>query len=138
MVLVPNMTELIKTIAARSVAEGMPVSVRFGKVVQEKPLKIEVEQKLLLEEEHEHLILTHLVRDYYVDMTVSHLTEKRAGGSGVATYELHDHEYKGRKKFFIHNGLKKGEEVILLQLQGGQQFIVLDRINDQIVEGQWI
>lgn len=134
----PSMVELIKKIASESVGEGKPVSIRFGIVKQEKPLKIEVEQKLLLEEEHEHLILTHLVRDYYVDMSVSHATEPRSGGSGYAEYESHDHDYKGRKKFLIHNGLKMGEKVILLQLQGGQQFIVLDRINDPIVKGQWL
>lgn len=134
----PSITELIKTISAQAVAEGSPVSIRFGKVIQEKPLKIEVEQKLLLEEEHEHLILTNLVRDYYVDMTVSHVTETRAGGSGFPMYESHDHDYKGRKKFLIHNGLKMGEKVILLQLQGGQQYIVLDRVDDPIVKGQWI
>ena len=134
----PSMVELIKKIASESVGEGKPVSIRFGIVKQEKPLKIEVEQKLLLEEEHEHLILTHLVKDYYVDMTVSHVTETRAGGSGFPMYESHDHDYKGRKKFLIHNGLKMGEKVILLQLQGGQQFIVLDRVEDPIVEGQWI
>ena len=134
----PSMVELIKKIASESVGEGKPVSIRFGIVKQEKPLKIEVEQKLLLEEEHEHLILTHLVKDYYVDMTVSHVTETRAGGSGFPMYESHDHDYKGRKKFLIHNGLKMGEKVILLQLQGGQQYIVLDRVDDPIVKGQWI
>ena len=134
----PSITELIKTISAQAVAEGSPVSIRFGKVIQEKPLKIEVEQKLLLDEEYEHLILTHLVKDYYVDMTVSHVTETRAGGSGFPMYESHDHDYKGRKKFLIHNGLKMGEKVILLQLQGGQQYIVLDRVDDPIVKGQWI
>ena len=71
----PNMIGLIKQIAVQANGEGMPMAVRFGKVIKEKPLKIEVEQKLLLEEEHEHLILTHLVKDYYVDMTVSHVTE---------------------------------------------------------------
>lgn len=134
----PNLVELVKEIAKKSIEEGMPVAVRFGIVKQEKPLKIEVEQKLLLEEEHEHLILTHLVKDYYVDMTVSHVTETRAGGSGFPMYESHDHDYKGRKKFLIHNGLKMGEKVILLQLQGGQQYIVLDRVDDPIVKGQWL
>ena len=107
--LVPSMIEIIKKISAQTNQEGMPVAIRFGKVVQEKPLKIEVEQKLLLEKEHEHLILTHLVRDYTVFM------------SGIGNV-------------LVKNGLKNNEEVILLQLQGGQQFIVLDRINDPIIE----
>lgn len=134
----PSLHELIKGISQKAISEGSPVSVRFGKVVQEEPLKIEVEQKLLLEEEAGHLILTHLVKDYEMDISVSHTTEMRGGGGGYAAYESHDHAYSGRKKIKIHNGLKLDEKVILLQMQGGQQFIVLDRLNDPKVEGQWL
>jgi len=35
--------------------------------------------------------------------------------------------FKGRKKFIIHNNLSVGEKVVLLRMQGGQKFIVLDR-----------
>ena len=131
-----SLVDVLKEISTKSVGEGMPMQVRYGIVKGVNPLKIEVEQKLLLEAEHDHLILTHLVRDYYVDMSVSHVTEKRAGGGGDAEFESHDHDYKGRKKMRIHNGLVKGEKVMLLQIQGGQQFIVLDRVDDPIVKGQ--
>lgn len=40
----------------------------------------------------------------------------------------HSHSYSGRKKFTVHNGLKKGEKVILIRMQGGQKFVVLDRM----------
>lgn len=40
----------------------------------------------------------------------------------------HSHSYSGKKKFTVHNGLKKGEKVILIRMQGGQQFVVLDRM----------
>lgn len=40
----------------------------------------------------------------------------------------HSHGYTGKKKFHIHNGLKKGENVILLRFQNGQRFLVLDRV----------
>jgi hypothetical protein len=81
--------------------------------------------------------LTKAVTDHYVDMTVSHVTENRAGGSLAAAFESHNHDYKGRKKFLVHNGLKVGEEVILLRAQGGQRFIVLDRVFGHITEGEW-
>lgn len=38
------------------------------------------------------------------------------------------HDIEGTKQMTIHNHLEKGEEVILLRMQGGQKYIVLDRI----------
>lgn len=40
----------------------------------------------------------------------------------------HSHGYTGRKKFLVHNGLKKSEKVILLRCHNGQRFLVLDRV----------
>lgn len=40
----------------------------------------------------------------------------------------HTHDIEGTKQMTIHNHLEKGEEVILLRMQGGQKYIVLDRI----------
>lgn len=42
----------------------------------------------------------------------------------------HSHAYTGKKKFRVHNGLGKGEKVILLRFQNGQRFLVLDRVVD--------
>lgn len=41
---------------------------------------------------------------------------------------IHTHAYKGRKKFTVHNALKTGERVILMRVQGGNQYVVLDRM----------
>ena len=83
-------------------------------------------------------ILTRAVVDHYVDITVSHVTENRAGGGGDAEFASHNHDYAGRKKILVHNGLQVGEKVILLQQAGGQQYIVLDRATDHIAGGQWL
>lgn len=51
--------------------------------------------------------------------------------TNVATTQLvqsHTHEYKGRKKFLIHNGLKTGEKVILIRFEKGQRYLVIDRV----------
>lgn len=57
-----------------------------------------------------------------------------SGGTGTANGATetqssegdHDHDYKGGV-FKVKLGLKKGEKVHLLQVDGGQHFIVLDR-----------
>ena len=40
----------------------------------------------------------------------------------------HSHMINGRKTVTVHNGLKKGEKVIMIRVQGGQKFVVLDRM----------
>jgi len=128
--------KLIKQAALGAVEAQKPAALFYGTVLVEKPLKISVEQKMELIEEQ--LVLTKAVTDHYVDIEVKHLTEPREGGSGDPAYELHDHEYKGRKKILIYNGLKTGEKVLLVRFQEGQKFLVLDRVCDHTVKGQWL
>lgn len=129
-----NLVEIIKQIAGEAVEASKPAAITYGEVVKTNPLEIRIEQKLTLSAEF--FVLTKAVTDHYVDMTVNHTTENRGGGSGYAEFASHNHDYTGRKKFLVHSGLKVGEEVILLRVQGGQQYIVLDRLTDHIVSGE--
>jgi hypothetical protein len=38
------------------------------------------------------------------------------------------------KTLVIRKGLKEGEEVIMQRIQGGQQYVVLDRIKNDVVD----
>ncbi len=40
----------------------------------------------------------------------------------------HNHNISGNKSITIHNALKQGDKVILIQQRGGQKFVVLDKI----------
>lgn len=100
-------------------------TVVYGTVESISPLKVQVDQKLLLE--HEQLKLTRAVMDYEVEMTVDHATENRAGGSGDAEFASHNHDYKGKKKFLIHNGLIEGDKVTMIRAHGGQQYLIIDK-----------
>lgn len=131
----PNMVELIKQAAVEAVKASNPCAIMFGKVTSITPLKINVEQRLTLDESH--LILTSLVRDFSVDMTVDHFTENDAFLNTAHTHpsvasgsfdSTHKHAYKGKKTFQVHLGLVVGESVMLMQVQGGQKYIVLDRV----------
>ena len=113
-------------IALDAMNNSMPSSIFFGTVVNASPLKINIEQKMTLDSSH--LVLTSLVSTFNVDMSMEHRTENTSGGSGDASFESHNHEYKGKKQFTVHLGLTKGEKVILLRVQGGQKYIVLDRV----------
>lgn len=121
-----NLIQLIKQISSDANKSETPCNLLYGEVTNETPLEITIDQKLVLTSEF--LVLTRNVTDYDVDMTVDHLTEKREGGSGDAEFALHDHEYKGRKTFKVHNRLLAGEKVILAVTHGGQKYVILDRI----------
>ncbi len=49
----------------------------------------------------------------------------------------HKHAIKGRKKLKLCNGLQVGEKVLLLRWQGGQKYLVLDRMTPAITKGEW-
>jgi len=136
----PGLVEVIKQAALDAVEASKPASVLFGKVVSDSPLKIEIDDRIVLE--GPQLILTRNVTDYFVEMTVDHMTEdegdhkhiasiKCTACGGVVTVEsagTHKHEYTGRKEFEVHNALVEGDEVLLIQMPGGQRFVVVDRL----------
>jgi len=120
-----------------------PMGIYYGTVTSVSPLEILLEQKIPLSAEF--LILTSAVQDYEVSMTVEHQTDAEndhthqyfdsdtgmaASGSTTRTSEAttHFHTYSGTKTFKIHNALKTGDKVVMLRVQGGQQFLVLDKV----------
>lgn len=141
---------MIKQAAVEAVNAGEPMALKIGEVVSTAPLKISLNQKITIPASQ--LLLTNAVRDYTVYETVDHTTGTALGGvslthkhtysgttSGDDTYSGatenaggvnlgHSHSYTGRKKFTVHLGLKTGEKVLLLRCDGGQKFIVLDRL----------
>ena len=120
------MVKSIKQAAVEAMENSNPVRILFGVVISTAPLTIQVDQKLILS--GDQLILTRNVIDYDLDMTVNHATSYTSGGSGDSSFASHNHAYVGRKVFTVHNALIVGEEVILIQVQGGQKFIVAERV----------
>lgn len=120
--------QVMKQSAKETESAACPVQVCFGKVTSASPLKIKVDQKITLGKAQ--LVLTRNVTDYEVELTVSEWeTKETSGGSGDASFASHKHGFDNNKKrTTIHNALKAGEEVVLLRQQGGQKYIVLDRM----------
>lgn len=140
------MIEIIKKVAEQVFESMKPTTIIYGTVETVSPLSVRIDQKKLLEAED--LILSHFLRDHYVDVTVSHKTESIYGSwdtshshpdAGTSSLPIdHKHEYKGRKKILVHYGLKEGEKLALIRIQGGQMYYIIDRLEDPIVEGEWI
>lgn len=125
-----DLLKLIKKISNDSVNASKPVNILFGTVVAISPLEIQIEQKLILQENQ--IVLTRNVTDYNVDMIVDHVTEKTSGGSGDSSFSSHNHAYTGTKKFTVLNGLQVGDTVVLARVQEGRRYLVLDRIGEVV------
>lgn len=117
-----ELPNVLKSLVAQTVRGMNPSDFVLGEVISADPLVIRVGENEL---DEDFLILSDNVRDFEVDIEVNHITEKRAGGGGYAEYASHDHDYKGRKKIIIYNGLKIGEKVVMIQQSGGQLFLLL-------------
>ena len=138
-----DLVQCMRKTAVESIEANKPAGVYFGTVTSVAPLKITIEQKLTLEAPQ--LVLARNVTEHQIDMTVWHETELEEdhvhnyfdqdtgmGAMGSARRDTdstsHKHAYEGRKTFTVHKGLLVGERVILLRVQGGQKYIVIDRI----------
>ncbi len=140
------MINAIKTIVDNLLNIRKISRLEFGIVESINPLTIRIEQKKLLQADD--LILSHLVKDYEVDIEVSHITDSihgtwdtNHGHPNVASSPIpieHKHGYSGRKKIKIYNGLHVDEKVVLIRQEGGQLYYVLDRTNNPTVQGEWI
>nr|DAE91886.1 MAG TPA: Protein of unknown function (DUF2577) [Siphoviridae sp. ctwNf2] len=120
-----QLVDTIKQIALESVGATEPLEVIIGEVVGVDPLEIKIDPKIILQEGN--IVLTKNTTEWTMEMSVDHITENRSGGGGYAEFASHNHEYKGRKKYLVHNQLVMGDKVILLKETGGQRYIALDR-----------
>ena len=147
--------ELLKELSVKATNSTSPCNWLYGTVVSVGPLKIKTNNLITIDEQF--LTLSHLVKDHYVDMTVSMQTENDSfmvpdhthpytdtpvGGSTTQTTPdldvTHHHEIKHKIKVLQHYGLKVGEKVVLLQRSGAKTYYVLDRVEPPICEGEWL
>lgn len=117
---------ILRNVVLESVHNSQPSGIYFGTVMSLSPLKISIEQKMTLEKDD--VILSRNVTDFQTNITVHWNTENTSGGSGDASFASHNHIIEGKKPITVHNALVVGDKVIIQKVQGGQKFVVLDRI----------
>lgn len=100
-----NLLQIIKKAAVEAVEASNPAKVMYGTVTAASPLAIKIDQRFTVTEDF--LILTKNVRDYKVKISVN-------GGM--------------EQDYTVRNALKTGDKVILLREQGGQKYIVIDKV----------
>ncbi|AJS59848.1 DUF2577 domain-containing protein [Paenibacillus sp. IHBB 10380] len=109
------MLDIIKQAALDAVKAGSPTAIQFGTVLSTSPLEISVDQRLTLTEAF--LVVPESMMRYEIDLKHVHKMNS-----------LPDTEDSLLDKIVIRTGLENGDMVILLRVQGGQQYVVLDKV----------
>nr|DAG72555.1 MAG TPA: Protein of unknown function (DUF2577) [Caudoviricetes sp.] len=102
-----------------------PADVVYGTVVSEDPLEIQIDTKMVLDESF--LILTKNVSKSEIEVDIDF--------SGDGSIEIEELEQTLLKKLSItgakitiHNEIQTGDTVIMQKKQGGQEYIILDKL----------
>jgi hypothetical protein len=99
-----DLLKLIKKTAMEAFYASKPADIVFGKVISTSPLKIKIDQKLILTSGQ--LVLSQNVTDFRLSVTKD----------------------GAKNDCVVHNALKVNDEVILLRCSGGQKYIVMDTV----------
>ena len=138
---------VIKQLTMDAIENSKPADLRFGTVVTEKPLSIRITNQFILPESI--LIVPESLTDHEVEVSIKPKynwltmdTMNKAPLPETETAEDHSHKFVHKhdvvindvekptkvKNFWIWNGLRVGDKVALLRMQGGQFYYVLDRL----------
>ena len=99
----PNLIQIIKKAAVEAVEASNPTKVLYGTVINSTPA-IKIDQKFTITKEF--IVLTNNVKRHNVNVVIE----------------------QEPKTITIDNSLRVGDKVILIQEQGGQKYIVLDKV----------
>lgn len=137
----PDLVQTIKQAALEAVEAANPVQLAYGTVVSASPLKVQVGDKQTLPAKA--LIIPKSLTTRKVELTVSWATDAGSGldtqhshtAQGTATSTdgfdpSHTHRMAGRLTATLHAGFSVGDKVLLLRMQGGQKYMILDKVVD--------
>lgn len=126
------MVEIIQQICKNAVEQEKPVHIWFGIVQTVHPLTVYVDQNITLKERE--LVLSRNVTDFQTEISFDNPAIKQIFTTWDMGEEVESPPEKISFKDPIHHeitvyhALKPGEGVILMRIQGGQRFLILDRI----------
>lgn len=119
-----NLTNLIKTAARQAVDASNPVHILFGEVTSIDPLEVNVDQRFNLTADF--LVVPESLTRYEVDLSHSHSYQDN-NGSGDTTRTS---EVALVEPIVIRAGLQIGDKLILIRVQGGQKYVIFDKVGE--------
>ena len=127
-----DFVKVIKKSAIEAVNNSKPADIFYGTVQSISPLTIFIDQKLILSEKF--LIIPESLTDYETEISFDDPSIKQV----FTTWDMEEtsestpskisFKEKIKHKITVYNSLKTGEKVILLRQQGGQKYMIVDRV----------
>jgi hypothetical protein len=108
------LANVIKKAGFGAVQSGSPVEITYGVVSNTSPLEVTVDQRFSLDEDF--LIVPESLTEYKIP--VNHTHDYSGGTTGPALTE----------ELVIRRGLEVNDIVILFRMQGGNQYLIFDRV----------
>ncbi len=108
------MLNAIKLAALSAMEAGNPVAVLFGEVTKTNPLEVNVDQRFTLDADF--LIVPESLTRLEIDLRHSHTSPDGTTGEALT------------QPIVIRPGLQAGDRVVLLRVQGGQKYLILDKV----------
>lgn len=145
-----GLLDIMKRASMDAMDANQMCDLRFGTVVSDSPLKVNINNQLIIPESL--LIVPKSLTNYTVSVSMDWTTESvpnhnhsYSGNTGTSTSGTsHTHSYSGNtngagshshkvvsskdKTITIHNALKIGDKVALIRKTGGQSYFILDKI----------
>lgn len=119
-----SLLSLIKQAAMDAVLASNPLSIVFGVVTNIDPLEVIVDQRFTLTADF--LIVPESLARLELKLEHTHkYMDTSDSGTTTKTTEKADYE---EPIIILRKGLEIGDNVILLRLTGGQQYIIMDRV----------
>lgn len=119
---VRGLARTMKQISKGTTNAGIPVNIVIGTVTKLNPLEVNVDQRFTLTADF--LIVPESLTRYEIDLEHTHTYLDDNGTTTLSKIT----EEALPTIFVIREGLKVGDMVILVRVQGGQQYVVLDRV----------
>lgn len=131
-----NSTDLVKAmqgVAVNAVENSKPVNILFGTVQSVSPIKVFIEQKLVLGQKQ--LIIPENMTDYKTKISFDNPSVKQI----FTTFNMQESSESTPSKMSfkqpsvkhevtVYNALRAGDKVILFRMSGGQKYLILDRV----------
>lgn len=100
-----GLLDVVKIAAKQARDAEQPTDLRIGTVTSAKPLKVQISTQLTIPSSL--LVVPEHLTDHEIEVEIN-------GGA--------------KQKMKVYNALKKNDKVALLRKDGGQQFLIIDRI----------
>jgi hypothetical protein len=120
-----RMIDIVKQAGMQAYEASNPVAVMFGTVTKTNPLEVNVDQRFTLTEDF--LVVTERVTEYVQNLQHTH-DYTDAVGSITLDKTTAPAQPAGPQNLVIRTGLQAGDSVLLLRIQGGQKYVILDKV----------